>query len=114
VRTSAGRSYLVNAFASQQEKAGEWQIIRASGNGVSCPRLAHSIDYATHTVTAWVPAGCLGTPRWVRVGATGTTLHFVSDSSQDSGFTVQSFTDDAQQVGTVGAVPVLGPRVHRG
>lgn len=113
VRTSAGRGYVVNAFASQQETAGEWQIMRASGNGVSCPRLAHTIDYTAHTMTAWVPAGGLGNPRWVRVGATGTTLHLVANSSQDSGSTIQSFTDDAQQVGTVSARPVLGPRVHR-
>jgi hypothetical protein len=87
--------------------------VRATGAGVRCPRLTHTIDYAAQTMTAWVPARCLGYPRWVRTGATGSTLHFVPDDTQDSGFRVENYTDDALQAGTVSATPTLGPRVHR-
>jgi hypothetical protein len=113
VATADGHTYVVNAFASSVEPDGEWQIVRATGAGVRCPRLEHTIDYTTHTMTAWVPAKCLGYPRWVKVGATGATLHFVPDDTQDSGFRVEYYADDALQAGAVAAHAVLGPRVHR-
>lgn len=113
VKTADGHRYVLNGFASTQEPAGEWQVVRGTGAGVRCPRLTHTIDYTAHTITAWVPARCLGYPHWVRVGTAGTALEFVPDSSQDSGFKVESYLDDALTAGTIGAAPVLSPRIHR-
>jgi hypothetical protein len=108
VATPDGHKYVVNAFVSSVEPAGEWQIGHEAGNGVRCPRMTHSVNFTAHTMTAWIPAKCLGNPRYVKVGATGTTLHFEQDGTLSG-----NYQDDALQAGAVAAHAVLGPRVHR-
>jgi len=49
---------------------GRHQLVNGNFATVRCPRLGHSIDYASEQVTISVPRGCLGQPDWVRVDMT--------------------------------------------
>jgi hypothetical protein len=40
----------------------------SNGEPVSCPHLKHTIDVDQGIATEQIPRGCLGHPRWVRIG----------------------------------------------
>jgi len=112
INTNEGKHFIVSGYISSVSRKGDWQLMKASGSGVRCS-LTHTVDYTAHSVLVWVPVGCLSTPRYVRVGAGVDNMNFVPDDSEESGFRVEDFIDDAQAKGYDGADLVMSPRVKR-
>jgi hypothetical protein len=67
------------------------------GRPKDCDGLKHKVDYAQDVVRVWVPRKCLGSPRWVRVGA-GTSTWREDDESEG----IESRWDEALRTGEDG------------
>lgn len=111
INTNEGKHFILSGYFGGANRKGDWQLMKESGPGVRCT-LTHTIDYTAHTVLVGVPVGCLSTPSYVRVGARADNLHFVADDTQESGFRVEDYADDAQS-NTLGAAPLMSPRIKR-
>jgi hypothetical protein len=119
IKTNAGRHLGGVLFADDTSR--ESFLFRwSTGADKSCPRLARKLDATAHTMTLWIPAKCVGYPRWVKVGAAGE--HVVGLTSNPAAFaarsmgttTEQDYVDDAGLDGGFdGSSLALSPRVHR-
>jgi hypothetical protein len=69
VRTSAGKQFELDLeAASGIGWQGKLTVSHATGSTIACPGADRKVDYALDTVRFSVPRGCLGDPRWVKVG----------------------------------------------
>lgn len=108
LRTAAG-----GYFITRTRMAGKrhpMTIVTRSGRGVECRRLGGRFDGVGDTVTIVVPAHCMGSPGWVRVGVTAVGSRSAGFDPDDPVF----YVDDAHR-GTLRERGItLGPKVHRG
>ncbi|HYU83746.1 MAG TPA: hypothetical protein VEK80_02985 [Kribbellaceae bacterium] len=103
VRTSAGKEFEVALVATSRIGwKGKLTVSRAGGSVVACPGADRRVDYAVNTVRFSVPRGCLGDPRWVKVGVAH--VRFVSE--------FRIFGDDAFSA-TVGNDLAFTRRLYR-
>ncbi len=111
INTNEGKHFILSGYLGQENRKGDWQLMKASGPGVRCS-LTHTVDYVNRNVLVQVPVGCLSTPSYVRVGAGVDNLSFVPDESEDSGYRVEDFADDSQKNG-LGDDLTMSPRIKR-
>jgi len=103
VRTSSGKAFEVDLTASSGIGwQGKLTVSHAAGGTVACAGADRKVDYALNTVRFSVPRGCLGDPRWVKVGVGH--VRFVSSS--------KIFGDDAFS-STVGNELAFTHRLYR-
>ena len=76
-----------------------------------CSSLRVGYDGAADAVRISVPASCIGSVRWVRLGVKATASPAADPDSQT---TVIFYADDALREGGAGQTVRLGPRIHRG
>jgi hypothetical protein len=86
-------------------------LARKGGLALGCRGLSAAYDGAADTVALSVPARCIGSPRWVRLGlkATATPRLYADDTG-----TVFFLADDGHRDGLRENSIVKGPRIHRG
>ena len=113
VRTSQGGYYLTMTRVSGRRI--RLTLATRSGREVECARLAGRFDGTGDTVTVSIPAECLGSPRWVRVGvmATDTSLEALEDAEGPDDKVV-IYVDDAQRDTLRERGISLGPKVRQG
>ncbi|GAB2866419.1 hypothetical protein [Nocardioides pacificus] len=87
------------------------ELTTRRGRVVTCEGLRWSADTSTERVSATVPAGCIGSPRWVRIGSGAISAGpgAVADLPD-----FRMYADDGHRTGTVGDTLRLGRRVSRG
>lgn len=88
-------------------------VATLSGRGphIACPGLRWSFDRDRDRVTASVPTTCIGTPRWVRIGAGAVSINEPTGDPTSA----SAFADDGNRPGLVSEGDLrLGPKVRRG
>ena len=86
-------------------------LARQHGDGVRCRGLSVAYDGAADTVALSVPARCIGSPRWVRLGVKVTASPEADPEAQT--MTIY-FADDAHRGGLRENSIGKGPRIRRG
>ena len=86
-------------------------VARQRGEAFRCRGLSVAYDGAMDAVALSVPARCVGTPRWVRLGVRTTATPRVS---VDNPSTVFYLVDDGHRGGFRENSLGRGPRIHRG
>lgn len=80
-----------------------------TGNAFRCGGFAADVAPGEHRLRVAVPRGCLGVPRWVRVGAETTSRNVNGHFHYDDALRRGEDDPDWHFGG-----PALGPRLHRG
>lgn len=63
-----------------------------------CPRPTYRVDLAADTLILTVPDGCLGSPRWVRVGYTQAQVQHGLQLSEDNPFAASGWRSGSQRL----------------
>ena len=106
IRTSAGGSY--SAVLSRFEGGlAQFDLLDTDGASVPCGDASISFRSRKDLTSMRIPAGCLGTPAWMRIG--------IGQSWSSSNQSAPSFLDDSRRNGHFSAIKIAeGPRLHRG
>jgi hypothetical protein len=100
VRTSAGKHYSVSMIGSYGHWRGQTELDNGRGKPVKC-HVTGQFDYTANTGVVKIPGGCLGNPRWVRLGGPGVgtstdlfsqTGSFYFDDALDPGYQGTNWT----------------------
>lgn len=86
-------------------------VARQRGDAFGCRGLSVAYDGAADTVALSVPARCIGSPRWVRLGVKVTATPEADPEAQT--MTIY-FADDGQRSGLREHSIGMGPRIRRG
>jgi hypothetical protein len=108
VRTPAGTFEVETDNLGRRPKV---EMTRGS-RAVECPRLRAVGDHAAARAVITVPTSCLGSPRWVEVGAGVASVETVMTAEGTEQVLV--FADDAHRAGEIRDRIALGPKVRRG
>lgn len=87
-------------------------VSRTNGRTVKCTGLRWSIDRDSDRVTASIPSTCLGSPRWVRIGAAAVSSG--SGRLEDPNDGYRLYADDGHRAGSLRERLAIGPKVSRG
>jgi hypothetical protein len=109
VRTATGTFEVETSHLGRRP---EVEMTRRS-RAVECPRLRAVSDRSSARATITIPTSCLGSPRWVKVGAGVASIEDVTTADGVEQAVV--FADDAHRAGTIGDEDLAkGPKVRRG
>ncbi|MBD3926597.1 hypothetical protein IEZ26_18400 [Nocardioides cavernae] len=86
-------------------------VARQRGDAFGCRGLSVAYDGAADTVALSVPARCIGSPRWVRLGVEVTATPEADPEAQTA---IVHFADDGHRGGVSENSVGKGPRIHRG